>query len=104
MAMLMNSGGLGANSFGGSDFFACMPSRLAQWDDFSGSLRQRLAGGGDTTEVVIPGNLLTKSFGELSVGHLGAEEWMVFSDSMKMGRWNSVMDSTLVFSPFVLLP
>ncbi|CAK9026608.1 unnamed protein product [Durusdinium trenchii] len=31
------------------------------------------------------------------------EEWMVFSDSMKMGRFNSIMDSSLVFSPFVLL-
>merc|ERR1712151_35832 len=32
-----------------------------------------------------------------------AQEWMVFSDSMKMGRFNSIMDSSLVFSPFVLL-
>merc|ERR1719217_1042123 len=32
------------------------------------------------------------------------EEWMIFSDSMKMGgRFNSIMDSTLVFSNFVLL-
>lgn len=31
------------------------------------------------------------------------DEWMVFSDSMKMGRFNSIMDSSLVFSPFVLL-
>ncbi|CAE8588710.1 unnamed protein product [Polarella glacialis] len=31
------------------------------------------------------------------------EEWMVFSDAMKMGRFNSIMDSSLVFSPFVLL-
>jgi len=31
------------------------------------------------------------------------EEWMVFSDSMKMGRFNSIMDSSLIFSPFVLL-
>lgn len=31
------------------------------------------------------------------------DEWMVFSDSMKMGRSNSIMDSSLVFSPFVLL-
>jgi len=31
------------------------------------------------------------------------DEWMTFSDSMKMGRYNSIMDSSLVFSPFVLL-
>lgn len=31
------------------------------------------------------------------------DEWMIFSDSMKMGRFNSIMDSSLVFSPFVLL-
>jgi len=31
------------------------------------------------------------------------DEWMVFSDAMKMGRFNSIMDSSLVFSPFVLL-
>eukprot|EP00930_Biecheleria_cincta_P040679 TRINITY_DN27868_c0_g1_i1.p1 TRINITY_DN27868_c0_g1~~TRINITY_DN27868_c0_g1_i1.p1 ORF type:complete len:986 (+),score=128.47 TRINITY_DN27868_c0_g1_i1:179-3136(+) len=31
------------------------------------------------------------------------EEWMVFSDSMKMGRFSSIMDSSLVFSPLVLL-
>jgi len=31
------------------------------------------------------------------------DEWMCFSDSMKMGRFNSIMDSSLVFSPFVLL-
>lgn len=31
------------------------------------------------------------------------DEWMVFSDSMRMGRFNSIMDSSLVFSPFVLL-
>merc|ERR1711879_832838 len=34
---------------------------------------------------------------------MGGDEWMVFSDSMKMGRFNSIMDSSLVFSPFVLL-
>uniref|UniRef100_A0A7S2JJY3 Uncharacterized protein n=1 Tax=Zooxanthella nutricula TaxID=1333877 RepID=A0A7S2JJY3_9DINO len=31
------------------------------------------------------------------------DEWMVFSDAMRMGRFNSIMDSSLVFSPFVLL-
>lgn len=31
------------------------------------------------------------------------DEWMVFSDAMQMGRFNSIMDSSLVFSPFVLL-
>lgn len=31
------------------------------------------------------------------------EEWMVFSDAMQMGRFNSIMDSSLVSSPFVLL-
>jgi HrpA-like RNA helicase len=31
------------------------------------------------------------------------DEWMTFSDSMKMGRFNSIMDSSLVFSPFILL-
>ncbi|CAE8609756.1 unnamed protein product, partial [Polarella glacialis] len=31
------------------------------------------------------------------------DEWMVYNDSMKMGRYNSIMDSSLVFSPFVLL-
>lgn len=31
------------------------------------------------------------------------DEWMVFSDAMKMGRFNSIMDSSLVFSPFILL-
>merc|ERR1719265_2627579 len=32
------------------------------------------------------------------------EEWMIYSDAMKMGgRFNSIMDSTLVFSNFVLL-
>lgn len=31
------------------------------------------------------------------------DEWMCFSDSMKMGRYNSIMDSSLVFSPFILL-
>lgn len=31
------------------------------------------------------------------------QEWMVFSDAMKMGRFNSIMDSSLVFSNFVLL-
>jgi len=31
------------------------------------------------------------------------DEFMIFSDSMKMGRYNSIMDSSLVFSPFVLL-
>jgi hypothetical protein len=31
------------------------------------------------------------------------DEFMVFSDAMKMGRFNSIMDSSLIFSPFVLL-
>jgi len=31
------------------------------------------------------------------------QEWMVYSDSMVMGRGHSIMDSSLVFSPFVLL-
>jgi len=31
------------------------------------------------------------------------DEWMVYSDAMQMGRFNSIMDSSLVFSPFVLL-
>lgn len=31
------------------------------------------------------------------------EEWMVFSDAMQMGKFHSIMDSSLVFSPFVLL-
>jgi len=31
------------------------------------------------------------------------DEWMVYSDSMVMGRGHSIMDSSLVFSPFVLL-
>merc|ERR1719262_957107 len=31
------------------------------------------------------------------------DEWMVFSDAMKMGRFNSIMDSSLIFSPFVML-
>jgi len=31
------------------------------------------------------------------------DEWMVYSDSMVMGRGHSIMDSTLVFSPFILL-
>ncbi|CAJ1371357.1 unnamed protein product, partial [Effrenium voratum] len=40
---------------------------------------------------------------EYQMGLTDGEEWMVFSDSMKMGRFNSIMDSSLVFSPFVLL-
>jgi len=31
------------------------------------------------------------------------DEWMVYSDSMVMGRGQSIMDSSLVLSPFVLL-
>jgi len=31
------------------------------------------------------------------------QEWMVFSDAMKMGKLSSIMDSSLVFSPFILL-
>mmetsp|Transcript_2835 Transcript_2835/g.6690 ORF Transcript_2835/g.6690 Transcript_2835/m.6690 type:complete len:1015 (-) Transcript_2835:81-3125(-) len=31
------------------------------------------------------------------------DEWMVFSDSMKMGRFNSIMDSTMITSRFVVL-
>jgi len=41
--------------------------------------------------------------GEYQMSGVDGEEWMVFSDSMKMGRFNSIMDSSLVFSPFVLL-
>ena len=31
------------------------------------------------------------------------DEWMIYSDSMVMGRNHNIMDSSLVFSPFVLL-
>jgi len=31
------------------------------------------------------------------------DEWMVFSDAMKMGRFNSIMDSTLVSSSYIIL-
>mmetsp|Transcript_21701 Transcript_21701/g.48410 ORF Transcript_21701/g.48410 Transcript_21701/m.48410 type:complete len:240 (+) Transcript_21701:1-720(+) len=40
---------------------------------------------------------------DYQMGGKDGDEWMVFSDSMKMGRFNSIMDSSLVFSPFVLL-
>jgi len=40
---------------------------------------------------------------EYQMNGTDGEEWMVFSDSMKMGRFNSIMDSSLVFSPFILL-
>mmetsp|Transcript_28676 Transcript_28676/g.66514 ORF Transcript_28676/g.66514 Transcript_28676/m.66514 type:complete len:1037 (+) Transcript_28676:142-3252(+) len=40
---------------------------------------------------------------DYQMGGQDGQEWMAFSDAMKMGRFNSIMDSTLVFSPFVLL-
>eukprot|EP00927_Polykrikos_kofoidii_P061750 TRINITY_DN56585_c0_g1_i1.p1 TRINITY_DN56585_c0_g1~~TRINITY_DN56585_c0_g1_i1.p1 ORF type:complete len:1077 (-),score=278.09 TRINITY_DN56585_c0_g1_i1:146-3376(-) len=41
--------------------------------------------------------------GDYQMSGQDGDEWMVFSDAMKMGRLNSIMDSSLVFSPFVLL-
>merc|ERR1712113_138522 len=40
---------------------------------------------------------------DYQMGSKDGDEWMVFSDSMKMGRFNSIMDSSLCWSPFVLL-
>jgi ATP-dependent RNA helicase DHX36 len=40
---------------------------------------------------------------DYQMGCQDGDEWMIFSDSMKMGRYNSIMDSSLVYSPFVLL-
>jgi len=55
----------------------------------------------DTNEEVSPFRGSANSNYQMS-GQDG-DEWMAFSDSMKMGRFNSIMDSSLVFSPFVLL-
>eukprot|EP00931_Biecheleriopsis_adriatica_P075835 TRINITY_DN49613_c0_g1_i1.p1 TRINITY_DN49613_c0_g1~~TRINITY_DN49613_c0_g1_i1.p1 ORF type:complete len:1078 (+),score=294.15 TRINITY_DN49613_c0_g1_i1:93-3326(+) len=55
----------------------------------------------DTNEEVSPFRGSANS--EYQMNGEDGQEWMVFSDSMKMGRFNSIMDSSLVFSPFVLL-
>lgn len=55
----------------------------------------------DTNEEVSP--FRGSANADYQMNGTDGEEWMVFSDSMKMGRFNSIMDSSLVFSPFVLL-
>eukprot|EP00933_Yihiella_yeosuensis_P061853 TRINITY_DN64718_c0_g1_i1.p1 TRINITY_DN64718_c0_g1~~TRINITY_DN64718_c0_g1_i1.p1 ORF type:complete len:217 (-),score=51.69 TRINITY_DN64718_c0_g1_i1:121-699(-) len=55
----------------------------------------------DTNEEVSP--FRGSANAEYQMMGQDGEEWMVFSDSMKLGRFNSIMDSSLVFSPFVLL-
>lgn len=35
--------------------------------------------------------------------HSDGQEFMIYSDAMKMGRFNSIMDSTVILSPYALL-
>lgn len=57
----------------------------------------------DSNEEVSPFRQSANANYRMAAGSHDGDEWMVFSDAMKLGRHNSIMDSTLVFSPFILL-
>jgi ATP-dependent RNA helicase DHX36 len=54
----------------------------------------------DNSEVYPFGGSVNKNY---QMSGKDGDEWMVYSDAMVMGRGHSIMDSSLVFSPFVLL-